>query len=114
MVDEVGLNQAELQMLVRTQAPFQLVARSFKHGRQIWWKLDVVLSKGETVTVCKARRRHERKVWKQLSALQRFVQTTVPEVENFTVSNAPAKLDRQGTRHDKKKSRRTKPRGKRS
>ena len=68
-------------------------------GTAIVWTMDVVLGNGERVIVCKARRKTERKVWKQLSALHRFVLSTVPEVERVTFLTAP---DQQGTDHDKK------------
>lgn len=95
MVPNEGVNQSDLQLLVKTQAAFELVAIPSIDGGATVWTMDVVLGNGERVIVCKARRKTERKVWKELSALYRFVNKTIPEVERFTVLSAP--LDRKGT-----------------
>jgi len=102
MVPTVGLNQSELQLLVKTQTAFELVAIPMKDGEATLWTMDVVLGNGDIAMVTKARRKTERKVWKQLSALHRFVHTTIPEVERFTVLTAP--LDRKGTANANKKT----------
>ena len=102
MVPDVGLNQSELQLLVKTQTAFELVAVPSKDGDATVWTMDVVLGNGDRVMISKARRKTEPKVWKQLSALHRFVNTTIPEVERFTVLTAP--LDRKGTDNANKKS----------
>jgi len=97
MTTKVGLNQSALQLLVKTQTAFELVAVPRLEGTTTVWTIDVVLGNGDKAMVTTSRRKDEPKVWKQLSALQRFVQTTIPEVERFTVLNAP--LDRKGTDH---------------
>lgn len=98
----VGLNQSDLQLMVKTQAAFELVAVSHVEGTKTVWTLDVVLGNGDRAMVTTARRKGERKVWKQLSALHRFVHSTIPEVERFTVLTAP--VDRKGTNNAKNDS----------
>lgn len=87
--------------MVKTQAAFELVAVSHHEGAKTVWTMDVVLGNGDRAMVTTARRKDERKVWKQLSALQRFVHSTIPEVERFTVLTAP--VDRKGTANANKK-----------
>lgn len=101
MVPNDGVDQSDLQLLVKTQTAFELVAQPSVDGEATVWTMDVVLGNGERVIVCKARRKTERKVWKQLSALHRFVRNTIPEVERFTVLTAPDPL---GIDHDNKKT----------
>jgi len=108
---QTGLTQSELQALVRANAAFELVARSTKRGQETWWTIDVALSGAEPLFISKARSRSERRVWKQLSALERFVATEVPEVERFTVITETIKT--KGSGHAKKKSQRPRS-GKRS
>ena len=112
MVAQIGLSQSNLQVLVRTHVPFEPVARPFAKGGDTWWMMDVVFPDGRTVMVSKARRKNERKIWKQLSALHRFLQSTLPEVESFAVSNTLSKSDRGNVAQDKRASGATR-RGKR-
>ena len=102
MVPNDGLNQSELQLLVKTQTAFELVAVPLQDGGATVWTMDVVLSNGDRVMLTKARRKTECKVWKQLSALHRFVYKTVPEVERFTVLTTPLTPEQQGTDHAKR------------
>ena len=102
MVPETGLNQSDLKLLVKTQTAFELVVTPSKDGDTTVWTMDIVLGNGDKVMVSKARRKTERRVWKELSALYRFVNNTIPEVERFTVLNAP--LDRKGTDNANKKT----------
>ncbi|MEM7284460.1 MAG: hypothetical protein AAF438_22920, partial [Pseudomonadota bacterium] len=60
--------------------------------------LDVMLANGENVMVSKARFKQVRRTWKELSALYRFVASTVPEVERITVQTAPRNPE--GTDHE--------------
>lgn len=82
-------------MLVKTNSAFELVAVPFTEGTKTRWTLDVVLGNGERAMVCTTRRKDERRVWTQLSALHRFVRSTIPEVERVTMLIAP--LDHKGT-----------------
>ena len=102
MVLDTGLSQSELKLLVKTQTAFELVAVPRRDGTTMVWTMDVVLGNGDKVMVSKARHKTEHRVWKELSALHRFVKSTIPEVERFTVLTAP--LDRKGTDNANKKT----------
>ncbi len=106
-----GLTQSELQALVRANAAFELVARSLKRDGETWWTIDIVLSDAEPLFISKARSKEERRVWKQLSALQRFLATEVPEVGRLTVELET--MQPKGPNHASKKKNRS-PTGKRT
>ena len=89
MAGDDGLNESDLKLLVMAKTAFELVARPLKDGRRIWWTIDVVLGDGKAVMLTKARRKYQRKVWRQLSALYKFVRATVPDVERITVLMDP-------------------------
>jgi len=89
MVNDGTLDQAQLQGLVRAQAAFELVAEPVKTGEETRWVMDVVLANGERLWLCKTRQKDQRKAWKQLSALHRFIENTVPEVDRITLLTAP-------------------------
>ena len=81
-----GVDQAGLRLLADARTKFELIAIPVRRGDATWWGLDVVLRRDGRRPVVKAqRKRSERKVWRQLSALYRFVRDTVPGVEQITV-----------------------------
>ena len=81
-----GVDQAGLRLLADAGTRFGLIAAPMRRGAATWWALDVVLSHDDRRPVVKAqRRRSEKKVWRQLSALYRFVRETVPGVSQITV-----------------------------
>ena len=81
-----GVDQAGLRLLADAGTKFELIAVPKRRGDATWWALDVVLSHDNRRPVVKAqRRRSERKVWRQLSALYRFVRETVSGVSQITV-----------------------------
>ncbi len=84
--DTQALDQAQLQGLVRARAVFELVATPVNDSAEPGWVLNIVLANGERLTLSKTREKGRRRVWKQLSAVHRFLQSTVPEVERFTVA----------------------------
>ena len=80
------VDQAGLRLLADAGTKFGLIAAPKRRAGATWWALDVVLSHDDRRPVVKAqRRRGERKVWRQLSALYRFVRETVPGVSQITV-----------------------------
>ena len=81
-----GVDQAGLRLLADAGTKFELIAAPMRRGDATWWALDVVLSHDDRRSVVKAqRRRNERKVWRRLSALYRFVRETVSGVGQITV-----------------------------
>ena len=81
-----SVDQAGLRLLAGAGSKIELIAMPIKRGDAVWWTLDVVLSRNDRRPVVKAqRRRSERKVWRQLSALHRFIGETVPGVSQITV-----------------------------
>ena len=81
-----GVDQAGLRLLADAETKFGLIAAPIRRGDATWWALDVVLSHDDRRPVVKAqRRRSERRVWRQLSALYRFVRETGSGVSQITV-----------------------------
>ncbi len=81
-----GVDQAGLRLLADAGTKFEFIAAPMRRGDATWWALDVVLSHDDRRSVVKAqRRRSERKVWRQLSALTRFVRETISGVSQITV-----------------------------
>jgi len=84
-----GIDQSELQLLVATQTVTSVFALPIGDGGKLVWAIDVEFDNGDRAMLTLARRRTERRVWKQLSALHRFVSTTLPQIESLTVMTTP-------------------------
>ncbi len=75
-----------MRLLADAGTKVELIAAPMRRGDATWWALDVVLSHDDRRSVVKAqRRRNERTVWRQLSALYRFVRETDSGVSQITV-----------------------------
>ena len=80
-----GLNKSELQLLAKANTVLELIALPIKDGGRTVWALDVVLSNGDTKMLTRTRLKDKHRIWKQLSALHRFVLKAAPEIDQFTV-----------------------------
>ncbi len=88
-----GIDQSELQLLVTTQTVTDLFAIPIRKADKVVWAIDVKFDNGDRAMLTLARRRTERRVWTQLSALHRFVSAKLPQIESLTVMTAPIDVE---------------------